>query len=482
MRTTFSSEPIITRAVATMENDPQVAAYEEALFQNLANTRRTSSLNTTPPNALSSAPNQVASLNNVQGVSQGPARSLKVHKGDKIRLQVNARYEEPPAASPSSAIAGMVTTAVSGGTAGAASEFGSGMTQQGGEALGGGMVSMSTGSPAVVPSASMNCLIFNERFEPVGNPVIVSITETAKITATNPNAVETLFVEIDITENGYINAYLSHDGTEDIWVHFDDFVVEQETYIVQTQDYYPFGATHEQDGYTGSENKYRYQGKEWQAELGLNLYDFHARQYDPLLGRFTTIDPLAVAVAGMSPYAGIGNNPVIYVDPDGRLFFVPILVGAVIGGAINLGIQAVQGNIQSVGDGFAAFGIGAVAGAAAVVAPQVIGSLAGVGLTTATGGVAAGFIPGAVAGSIGGALNSFGNALYFQDASLGEAAVAGLQGGAIGALTGGLIGGGLAKIKGQNFWGPKVGQAQTPQIAQIERPRALKVSTELPRS
>ncbi|MEO0334632.1 MAG: RHS repeat-associated core domain-containing protein, partial [Bacteroidota bacterium] len=323
------SEPIITRAVATMENDPQVAAYEEALFQNVASTRRTSSLNTTPSNGLSSAPNQVASLNNVQGVSQGPARSLKVHKGDKIRLQVNARYEEPPAASPASAIAGMVTTAISGGTTGATSEFGSAMTQQGGEALGGGMASMSSGDPAAVPSASMNCLIFNELFEQIGDPVMVSITETAKVSAANPNAVETLFVEIEITENGYINAYLSHDGTEDIWVHFDDFVVEQETYIVQTQDYYPFGATHEQDGYTGSENKYRYQGKEWQAELGLNLYDFHARQYDPLLGRWHVTDPQNQFG---SPYLAMGNNPILMVDPDGEFAF--IIAGAIIGAYI----------------------------------------------------------------------------------------------------------------------------------------------------
>lgn len=36
---------------------------------------------------------------------------------------------------------------------------------------------------------------------------------------------------------------------------------------------------------------------------GLDLYDFHARQYDPVLGRFTTPDPLSEKYYHISPYA-----------------------------------------------------------------------------------------------------------------------------------------------------------------------------------
>lgn len=54
---------------------------------------------------------------------------------------------------------------------------------------------------------------------------------------------------------------------------------------------------------------------------GLNLLDFGARWYDPLLGRFTTIDPMAEKYYSTSPYVYCNNDPVNAVDPDGRDWF-----------------------------------------------------------------------------------------------------------------------------------------------------------------
>jgi hypothetical protein len=45
--------------------------------------------------------------------------------------------------------------------------------------------------------------------------------------------------------------------------------------------------------------------------------DFHNRQYDPQLGRFLSIDPLAMVTPTVSPYAAMDNNPVSMVDPLG---------------------------------------------------------------------------------------------------------------------------------------------------------------------
>ena len=50
---------------------------------------------------------------------------------------------------------------------------------------------------------------------------------------------------------------------------------------------------------------------------GLDLYDFHARQYDPALGRFTTPDPLSEKYYHISPYAYCANNPINAIDPNG---------------------------------------------------------------------------------------------------------------------------------------------------------------------
>ncbi|MCA1763552.1 MAG: hypothetical protein ABR574_07890 [Cryomorphaceae bacterium] len=81
---------------------------------------------------------------------------------------------------------------------------------------------------------------------------------------------------------------------------------------------------------------------------------------DPQLGVWFTPDP---AEQFHNPYLGIGNNPVMYVDPDGEFaWMIPVIAGAVFG-SVNLGIQASNGDINNFGDGLKAFGSGFVAGA-----------------------------------------------------------------------------------------------------------------------
>jgi uncharacterized protein RhaS with RHS repeats len=47
--------------------------------------------------------------------------------------------------------------------------------------------------------------------------------------------------------------------------------------------------------------------------------NFHNRQYDPQIGRFLGVDPLAAATASMSSYTGMNNNPASVVDPLGLM-------------------------------------------------------------------------------------------------------------------------------------------------------------------
>jgi RHS repeat-associated protein len=64
-------------------------------------------------------------------------------------------------------------------------------------------------------------------------------------------------------------------------------------------------------------NEYFYNGKMMQDEMGLNWLDYGARMYDPVLGRWHSVDLMAEKYPGFSPYAYTYNNPIIYIDPNG---------------------------------------------------------------------------------------------------------------------------------------------------------------------
>ena len=88
---------------------------------------------------------------------------------------------------------------------------------------------------------------------------------------------------------------------------------------VQSTDYYPFGLAYSTNNL--NKNKYLFSGKELQdASIGgtiLGLYDFGARQYDPVIGRWLKQDRYACKYASISPYTYCANNPILFTDPTG---------------------------------------------------------------------------------------------------------------------------------------------------------------------
>ena len=90
----------------------------------------------------------------------------------------------------------------------------------------------------------------------------------------------------------------------------------------QVDSYYPFGMNIK--GLTSNStdvnrpNKYLYNGKMMQDEMGLGWLDYGARFYDAVLGRWHSVDLLAEKYTHVSPYAYCADNPISFIDPNGK--------------------------------------------------------------------------------------------------------------------------------------------------------------------
>lgn len=106
--------------------------------------------------------------------------------------------------------------------------------------------------------------------------------------------------------------------------------------VVASYDYLPYGDLMRKF-VTNPEHEitYRFTGQEFDEETG--LYNYHARLYDPSIGRFYQIDPQGQS---FSPYVYSGNSPISFVDPDGEIFFLIAVVVLAVGGAYLGGAKA----------------------------------------------------------------------------------------------------------------------------------------------
>ena len=144
--------------------------------------------------------------------------------------------------------------------------------------------------------------------------------------------------------------YASVDDDNGIVMHFyvkdhlgsNRLVVDGNGNIEEVNHYYPFGALMG-DRCGVSRNNYKYIGKELDTMYGWNMQDHEARWYDPIVGRWMATDPLQEKYANVSSYGYAVNDPIRFIDTDGKVIKLPK-------GTTYEQIFIVLGNIQNLTD------------------------------------------------------------------------------------------------------------------------------------
>ena len=289
--------PVVLTFLATMETSE--APTEEMIFQNVDRTR-------VPSLAANHTEGGDRAARVFPEKPIGPSISLPVLAGDTVSLEAYAYYEHghekiktiaPPlpvmaAASANAAlqtlpVAGELTTAMAAHSAGA------------------GLISMLANNEDREPAAYLNYILFDSKGK-VKKKGFAATSDKA-----NFNHEQLTMDSLIIAQDGYLFAYLSNE-TSSTPVFFDDLKVVHHTHIPQSQL-----ASAQHTTLSGNlVNQYLYHSKELQNET--QWYDFGYRMYDPYTTRWNAVDSLAEATIALSPYHFVYNNPVNFVDPDGR--------------------------------------------------------------------------------------------------------------------------------------------------------------------
>jgi RHS repeat-associated protein len=246
----------------------------------------------------------------------GLAKSLSVMPGDVINLEVYAKYVSADNADWTAAFRNFMTS-IALGTAPAGTVVDGGAPGSiGGLPFPFGSLLNKTNESGNAPKSYLNWIIFDRNYKFI-NGGYQRLSTIARERGQDV-AHERLASTISITQPGYVYVYLSNEeATAEVF--FDDFTVQHvKSPVIATNDYYPFGLTFNSYQRENSvPNKYKFNGKEEQTELNLGWLDFGARMYDPAIGRWMVIDPLAEKARRWSPYVFGYDNPIRFIDPDG---------------------------------------------------------------------------------------------------------------------------------------------------------------------
>ncbi|WP_343560948.1 RHS repeat-associated core domain-containing protein [Sphingobacterium sp.] len=302
-------------------NELANANNEEQIFDNLSAVREDK------PGSLSTSDTKAAELDGSYPEKMVASTILlKVMEGDKLHIDAISLYNSlgDKSTNPENNIVAQIISSVAGvsgslppgelgvGTDMANQMFNSAEALQAFESL------KEAATDPRAPKAYLNYLFFDERMQlQPQHSQLWQATGADEWAAVGMQQEETIVAP----QNGYVAVYLSNESQ--MPAYFDNMLVSQEPGIlIEEKHYYPYGLPMAGMGSAAAgslTNRQRYQGNEYREELNLRWMDFHNRQYDPQLGRFLSIDPMADddGQQVLSPYHAMSCNPVTTVDPLG---------------------------------------------------------------------------------------------------------------------------------------------------------------------
>jgi RHS repeat-associated protein len=304
-------------------------ATESQLFSNLESSVARTSAPGYPNDVSVTNPNDTVFRLNGSGHKMGPGLLLKVMSGDKVDIGVQYYYNSGTKGGNTSSLTDVIASLATGivnassGAKGSLTELNNPSSGPLFDAVN-AFLNDKEPDPAGKPKAYLNWILLDEQLKPVTDN-----DQTYAMPVVSAGSLSSLgYTGLPISKSGYLYIWASNE-TQGWDLFFDNLSVKHYTGpLLEETHYYPFGlaiagiSSKALKPYY-AENKYRYndgselQDKEFSDGSGLELYETDFRGYDPQIGRFWQLDPMAEVTIDWSPYSYSKDNPILLNDPLG---------------------------------------------------------------------------------------------------------------------------------------------------------------------